>query len=116
MLANGAPLQIGNYIWIDANHNGVQDPDEKPAAGVTVNLYATDANGDRTGAPIATVTTGENGEYYFDSVHNGLQPDTAYVVAVDNPADFQAGGPLERYLPTVPNTGQDTLAGRDTND
>ncbi|MFF1632249.1 SdrD B-like domain-containing protein, partial [Leifsonia sp. NPDC058248] len=116
VLANNAPLQIGNYVWIDSNGNGVQDPDEKAAPAVTVHLFATDENGNRTGAPIATAVTNADGEYYFDSAHDGLQPGTKYVIAVDNPADYQASGPLADYKPTVPNTGQDTLAGRDAND
>jgi hypothetical protein len=116
VLANNAPIQIGNYVWIDANGNGVQDPGEKSAPGVTVHLYATDENGNRTGAPIATTVTNADGEYYFDSINDGLQPGTKYVVAVDNAADYQSGGPLADYKPTVPNTGQETLAGRDTND
>lgn len=36
---NQAPIQIGNYIWLDADKDGVQDPCELPAVGVKVYLY-----------------------------------------------------------------------------
>ena len=39
LLCDAAPLQIGNRIWFDLNADGIQDPGETPAAGVTVHLY-----------------------------------------------------------------------------
>jgi len=30
--------KIGNYVWIDANKNGIQDGGELPLSGVTVNI------------------------------------------------------------------------------
>lgn len=57
-----APLQIGNYVWIDADKDGTQDPCETPLSGVKVALYK-DVAGTLT--YVATTTTGANGEYYF---------------------------------------------------
>jgi len=58
---------IGDYFWIDANADGVQDPDEKPVVGAKVELL--DENGnpvlDTDGNPIVQ-TTDENGKYGFD--------------------------------------------------
>jgi len=59
---------IGDYFWVDANQNGVQDPDEKPVAGARVELL--DASGalalGASGKPLV-VTTDENGKYGFDA-------------------------------------------------
>jgi hypothetical protein len=52
------PGNIGNYVWIDSNANGIQDSGEPGQAGVTVNLL--DGNGDPVldgnGDPVSTVT------------------------------------------------------------
>ncbi len=53
------PAALGNYVWVDVNHDGVQDPNEPPVAGVTVELL--DANGIVT----ATQQTNTAGQYLF---------------------------------------------------
>ncbi|HAK78021.1 MAG TPA: hypothetical protein DCM71_14200, partial [Runella sp.] len=53
-------LEIGNYVWNDANKNGVQDPCEKALKDINVTLY-------KGNTKIATTKTGTNGEYYFSS-------------------------------------------------
>lgn len=53
-----APLEIGNRVWEDSNGNGVQDPNEPPIAGVTVELY-------KSNTLVATAVTNGAGEYYF---------------------------------------------------
>jgi len=80
-----APLAaIGNYIWLDLDMDGVQDANEDGIANVTVNLFA-DTNGDgvisgaETTTPVATATTGPNGEYLF----SGLEPGVVYQTGVD---------------------------------
>ncbi len=50
---------LGDFVFLDANANGVQDPGENGIAGVTVNLRNT------AGALLATTTTGANGYYFF---------------------------------------------------
>jgi hypothetical protein len=55
-------LQIGNYVWLDTDKDGVQDACETPMNGVKVSLYK-DVAGVLT--KIASTTTGANGEYYF---------------------------------------------------
>jgi hypothetical protein len=53
----GAP--IGDFVWEDLNHDGVQDPDEPGIAGVTVRLL------DGSGNLLATTTTDGIGAYLF---------------------------------------------------
>ncbi|MFD5467275.1 SpaA isopeptide-forming pilin-related protein [Kitasatospora sp. NPDC127059] len=101
VLCDEAPLQIGNRVWYDTNKNGIQDPGEPPVPGATVNLY------DAAGKLVATTKTTARGEYYFDdtNVPGGLKPRTAYTIRIDDPADYASGGPLFRWVPTVPDAG-----------
>src|SRR5690606_38739195 len=59
LLAAPAPIQIGNYVWFDADRDGEQDADEIAVPGATVRLLDTEGN------ELASTTTDENGEYYF---------------------------------------------------
>ena len=54
--------QIGDLVWLDANHNGVQDVGEPPVAGVTVSLTGRDADANLVSR--MTVTNGA-GRYSF---------------------------------------------------
>jgi len=64
---------VGDYVWVDANHNGVQDSGEKPVTGATATLL----NADGTpatypdGSTIPSTTTDANGHYVFDGVPAG---------------------------------------------
>ena len=71
LLCDPAPIEIGNRLWIDADGDGIQDPDEDPLAGVEVVLK------DASGATIATATTDANGEYLFSSDPNGTDANNA---------------------------------------
>jgi uncharacterized repeat protein (TIGR01451 family) len=97
-----APLQIGNYVWYDTDGDGVQDPSEAPVVGATVNLY------DGAGNLVATTMTGPDGSYYFD-----VDPNTDYVIRMDNPADYAAGGPLENWSLTQDSADTDDDADSD---
>lgn len=70
VLAEAAPVEIGNRVWFDADQDGIQDADEPGIEGVTVNLLASDGV-----TVLQTTTTDANGEYYFT-----VDPDTEYVV------------------------------------
>ena len=37
------PVTIGDYVWVDADGNGLQDTNEVGLAGVTVVLYRTNS-------------------------------------------------------------------------
>jgi large repetitive protein len=56
---------LGNYVWIDSNRDGLQDPNETPVPGVLVTLY------NETGTPIATAVTDGNGKYLFNNLAAG---------------------------------------------
>jgi hypothetical protein len=62
---------LGDFVWVDANANGIQDAGEEGISGVTVQLWAAC----NVGTPISSMQTGANGEYLFSN----LQPGT-YVV------------------------------------
>ena len=36
------PAALGDYVWIDLNRDGIQDPDEPGVNGVRVRLYTVD--------------------------------------------------------------------------
>ncbi|QLQ09515.1 MAG: carboxypeptidase regulatory-like domain-containing protein [Nocardioidaceae bacterium] len=55
---------IGDYVWIDKDKDGKQDPGERPLAGVKVKLI-------KDGKVIATTTTDKNGRYVFDNLPAG---------------------------------------------
>lgn len=56
---------LGDYVWLDANGNGMQDDGESGVAGVTVELL------DAIDEVIATTTTDAAGFYLFDDLVNG---------------------------------------------
>ncbi|MFA9396882.1 MAG: SdrD B-like domain-containing protein [Clostridiaceae bacterium] len=66
------PASIGDYLWYDNNGDGVQDNDELPLAGVTLNLL------DKDGKVVGTATTDKNGKYIFDTLLPGK-----YTIVVD---------------------------------
>lgn len=59
---------IGDYVWIDANGNGIQDNGELPFAGVTVNLLDA-ANGTQINTTTTNSSTGNN--FIFSNVAPG---------------------------------------------
>ena len=73
------PVSVGNFVWFDANKDGIQDADEVGVAGVTVTL--TDGAGnpviDVDGNPVKPVTTDANGKYVFTN----LMPNVDRIVA-----------------------------------
>ncbi|MGW4382793.1 SdrD B-like domain-containing protein [Kitasatospora sp. NPDC004531] len=70
---------LGDFVWDDLNHDGVQQPGEPGVQGVHVALL--DGNGqpvrDLNGNPVTAVTDA-NGHYLFDNL-----PDGAYQVHFD---------------------------------
>ena len=65
------PVSLGNFVWFDANKNGIQDADEVGVAGVTVTLDGQldmDLVVDADGNPVKPVTTDANGKYVFTNM------------------------------------------------
>lgn len=68
---------LGNYVWYDTDGDGVQQSTELGVPGVTVTLYRPGVgldgiagNGDDA-LPVASMITGQNGEYMFDNLEAG---------------------------------------------
>jgi len=74
------PLEIGNYVWLDLDGDGIQDPSEEGIENVVVALWSDPdgipGSGDET--QVATTTTNPDGEYYF-----AVNPLQNYYVAID---------------------------------
>ena len=65
------PVSLGNFVWFDANKDGIQDADEVGVAGVTVTLDGQldmDLVVDADGNPVKPVTTDANGKYVFTNL------------------------------------------------
>ena len=87
-LCSPEPLQVGNYVWYDQDHDGVQDPCEQPLSNIALSLW-------KAGVQIATTTTNSSGEYYFTGIGtagetwtattgtDSILPNTAYEIRID---------------------------------
>ena len=82
VLAAQAPVEIGNRVWFDTNHNGQQDPGENPVGGATVILR------DDAGTEVARAVTSLDGHYVFS---NAPGVDTA-ALRYNLPIPFGATG------------------------
>ena len=80
---------IGDYVWSDADGDGLQDPGEPGLGGVTVQLL------DSGGAVIATTTTDADGRYRFTGVAAG-----EYQVQIPA-SNFTGGQPLDGFTATA---------------
>jgi len=73
--------QVGNFVWDDTNHNGIQEVGEPPLQGVVVQVYDMGDN------MINEVTTDDNGEYNMEylqqqSYYLKFTPPVGYGVTV----------------------------------
>ncbi|WP_460971588.1 SdrD B-like domain-containing protein [Spirosoma migulaei] len=70
-LCDPAGIEIGNRLWFDDNRNGIQDTYETGIDGIVLTLHDME-NG---GAVVATQTTHDGGQYYFNNttVPSGLK-------------------------------------------
>ncbi len=87
------PLALGDFVWNDANNNGVLDGGESPIPGVVLRLR--DGNGNlllNAGGNPITATTDASGHYLFVNLIPG-----AYTVEVAA-GNFAAGGPLAGFV------------------
>ena len=91
LTVNPGVFSLGNRVWFDTDNSGTLNGSEVGVDGVTVQLYAADANGNPTGAVLGTTTTSNDGYYRFDNLAAG-----DYVVVI--PANqFSGGGALAGY-------------------
>lgn len=96
---------LGDFVWHDANEDGIQDADESGIEAVTVLLYHDAGSDGQIDAGVdnllKTTTTNSNGYYYF----SGLPFESFIVKLADS--DFQAGGVLEGFIPSPQDQGGD---------
>ena len=109
VLAQPAPIEIGNRVWLDTDKDGIQDAGENGIPNVQVQLLLGTT-------VIATATTDADGTYYFSNATatdmaskkyglTQLQPSTAYTVKF--PTTVTVSG--TSYSLTSATAGTDTL-------
>jgi len=114
LLCNQAPIQIGNYVWLDINNNGIQESCETPLANIYVGLY------DTAGNLLGKDTTDAEGQYYFSSDETSLAgeiisfTDYYVVFGIDGQYNTTSEELNNTYRLTVPNIGQ--FPNREKND
>jgi hypothetical protein len=105
--AANAPIQIGNVVWFDGDHNGIQDPGQVLLPGATINLL------DADGKQVATTRTNAAGEYYFGGVgaEYQLTPGAKYTVQFDvctaDTSQVPEQPPASELRFTLPRAGAD---------
>lgn len=102
-----APIEIGNYVWLDENGDGIQDPCEMALSGINITLY--DFNGDS----VTTVQTDAKGEYYFNenlAAIDSLAKDSMYFIVIGKGGQFDVttANLVDTLTLTVDNTGMGT--------
>ena len=99
---------IGDRVWLDENHNGIQDDGELGVADVTVNLL------DQYGTELQTTVSDANGAYQFSGLSIG-----DYIIEFVLPYGYEftisnaAGDTLDSDADTV--TGQSSIVSLDLN-
>ena len=109
------PVEIGNFVWIDSNKNGIQDAEEAPLTNLKLVLFDNLCN------EIGTTTTDFNGNYTFnetnvdlnqDGVMDGLLVNETYYIAIDPTLFDEPSNSYvladKYYYPTI-NTTDDQL-------
>jgi protocatechuate 3,4-dioxygenase beta subunit len=95
-ISNVSAGRIGDFVWNDANADGLQNSGEIGMAGVNVTLY------NFANIPIANTTTSEQGYYQFTSLGAGT-----YSIGFDNLPP--------NYVFSPKNIGSDTNIDSDVN-
>jgi hypothetical protein len=84
---------IGNFVWHDANKNGLQDQDERGVFNVTINLYTEEQR------KIESTTTDAAGFFTFENIQPGnyyltfIIPEEANFTLADAGPDTQDSDP-----------------------
>ncbi|MDO5060703.1 MAG: SdrD B-like domain-containing protein [Actinomycetaceae bacterium] len=86
-----AKVCVGDYVFEDVNHDGLQDAKDKPISGVELTISRTDGKPvmNIAGEEVKTTRTDEDGKYHFCELE--LLPDgVKYVVTVTPPKGYIA--------------------------
>ncbi|WP_200240875.1 SdrD B-like domain-containing protein [Thiohalocapsa halophila] len=78
--------RLGDFVFLDADRDGIQDAGESGIEDVSVSLYPGAAGGtcETGGTPLATTTTAADGSYGFEDLAPG-----DYCVAFEQPAGLE---------------------------
>lgn len=96
--------KLGDYVWLDANGNGIQDGNEIGIPGVTVALYEV-VDGVVGDTPVRTTATDDRGYYEFICLDQGKE------YAVQFPPAITVDG-IE-YTLTIQHAGNDAAKDSD---
>ncbi len=102
VITSVAPPSIGDFLWYDSNHNGIQDPGEPGLNGVNVQIYreVTPGNFVVVGADITDV----DGVYVFDNTNSTpFLDNTLYYIVVEDP--IMEPGSMNPTGPTLQDAG-----------
>jgi len=105
-----APVSIGDYLWWDANRDGLQDSNELPVKGVVVVLK------DASGVIKGTMTTGDDGFYWFTDLVGGqnytlyFTPPTGSTWTLQNASNDSTNNPATDKTDSDVNPADGTIA------
>ena len=113
LLCDAAPIEIGNRLWFDDNRDGIQNAYEPGIDGIALTLHDMDNGGN----PIATQTTHDGGQFYFNSttVPNGLLYDHHYEIRMDMNQLSSLNITMNRVAPLSGSQRQYTLSPANSN-
>ncbi|GMA95061.1 hypothetical protein GCM10025881_18850 [Pseudolysinimonas kribbensis] len=105
-------VSVGDYVWFDADKDGVQGTDERGIAGVTLDLTGPDGEPVATvgGTPVAPAVTDAQGHYLFEDLPT-LPAGQHYTVTIDGAASAAA---LAGMVTSPEHAGADTAADSST--
>ncbi len=104
------PAALSDYVWLDANRNGIQEAGESGIGGIAIDLL------DENGTTIATQTTNAAGAYRFANLFPGTYslritlPDDLYPTlkdATDDASDSDLDPVTLTTIPTLLSEGED---------
>jgi hypothetical protein len=107
-----APIEIGNRVWTDTDHDGLQDPDENGIDGVVLELW-------QGNIQVGATTTANGGQYYFNATNvtlngaNSILSNTTYQIRLPNVAGGSKQSVLGTNLLTIANQGTNDLLDSD---
>lgn len=81
---------VGDYVWNDLNHDGIQDANEVGVPGVTVTMYKSTNGtiGDGDDVAVASAVTDANGYYFINDVAVAAGGSQFYMRYTDVPSVY----------------------------
>ena len=107
--AHLAWVSVGDFVWYDTNHNGIQDPGEPGIAGVQLTIAREDGSAalDVNGNPVGPATTDSTGKYLFTNLAPLAQGSGEFYKVTPGP--IPSSSPYAGAAPTIPNAGPDDI-------